>query len=371
MHEAITGELRYSGESFAELKAQIAQCESEEYKGIFGPMFTDIINRACAKSPSDRYTSVRQLREELELFLERRQAVLLRELGEEEYKKFAACIQGGMSAGIISSHFHRSRFAYEQALEIWREDTQSQKGLAALMLLSIHDHMQNQELDIVRELIKYVRPIGEEQRNRLKTLQKQYHAEQEERKRIQRLGVQYDFFPSSRSFVFVVLTFFCIIITMFLLLKSQQNLDPLDVTADLLFTHSILYLIPSILFLVLGRNILRKSLAARRVFSSIFSVIIIIFLHRWIAMGEEWLSPQIIAIDYFVLGAGFISCYPILQRGLLLAVLSFSIGIFNHLDPHTIWTGTGCFIIAASWGIGWDGWSLWKQSSQKYTASVA
>ncbi|MEC7986545.1 MAG: serine/threonine-protein kinase [Myxococcota bacterium] len=365
LHEAITGNLRYQGETFSTLRSQIERCERQQYTGVFGSMFTDIINRACAKDPSKRYASVRYFREALEQFLERRQAIILSDLAQQEYQTLKDGMSQGWATNKTFSHFHRSRFAYEQSLEIWQDNIEAQTGLAALLLLTIRHHMKNQELDVVQELLKYVKPIDAEQKAEFERARSAYQSARQERERLQELGTRYDFFPYAHSFVFVVVPFFAILLTIFLLLRSLQNLDPLDVTADILFAHSIFYLLPPMLFLIFGRHIWLKSLAVRRVFGAIFGAILVIVLHRWIAMEEGWLSPQIIAVDLFVLGSGFVSCSPVLRSSLPLAALSFGIGIFNYLFPSTIWTGTIIFAAICFFGIGQDGWRLWNQSGRK------
>ena len=96
----------------------------------------------------------------------------------------------------------------------------------------------------------------------------------------------------------------------------------------------------------------------RKVAIAMFSAILVIVFHRWVAMQQELLSPQIISVDLCILGAGFASCSPVLKSAFLLASLSFGIGALNYIVPQTIWMGTILLTAACFFWIGRDGWRL-------------
>ena len=275
LHEALTGEYRHNGNTFVEFRTQIEECPPKRYDGVFGAMFDRILNRACAKDPNDRHASVREFKQDLELFLERRQAIFLRDLAKEEYETLRENAKQNVDMEISFSHFHRARFAYEQALEIWPEDVESKEGLADLFLLAIQFHLKRKELEVVQELFRYTKPISDQQQELFLKVKSRYEEEQRERKRVEQIGVQYDFFPSMKSFVFIVLTFVSTATLCIVFLEPLQNLDPLDVSAELLFTQSAFYLIPPLFFSVFGYKLLQRSLAIRKVATAIFGSLVV------------------------------------------------------------------------------------------------
>ena len=119
---------------------------------------------------------------------------------------------------------------------------------------------------------------------------------------------------------------------------------------------------PPSIFLVLGRKLLKKNLAIRKVTTALFGSIFIIMLHRWVAMHQEEMAHAIIAVDLFIIGAGFASCAPVLTCGFFLALLSIGIGVCNFLYPQTVWTGTLGLALSSMVLMSRDGWRLWKKA---------
>jgi|GEM_PF-4675626 len=359
LYEAITGEAKYSGTLMEDIKEKIRSCKEKFIHSENGEMIGAIINKACARNPNDRYHSMHEFRTELEQFLERREAVVLRKMADQERKKLEEGFEKQLPAKLLFPHFHRARFAYERALEIWKEDIVSQKGLFHLLMTAIQFHLSRNELDVVEQLFKYAKPNSSEEKDLFMIRFTQYEEMKNERRRLKEIASKYDFFPSMRSVVVVVITFVSIAIIALSFLKPLQQLDASLVSPELLFYHSIFYLFPVVLFLILGRELVQKNLAIRKVVIAMFGSIFVVMLHRWIAMEQGDASHAIIAVDLFILGAGFASCAPVLSSGLFLAVLSIGIGIVNYLFPQTVWMGTLGLTLSTIILLSVDGWKMW------------
>ncbi len=359
LHEAITGEARYSGTSMEDIKEQIRRCKEKVINRENGEMIGAIINKACARNPNDRYQSMQDFRTELELFLERREAVVLRNMADKERSTLEEGLKKQLPAKLLFPHFHRARFAYERALEIWNEDMDSKKGLFQLLMTAIQFHLSRHELDVVEQLFKYAKPNSSKEKDLFMLRHRQYESMKHERRRLESIASKYDFFPSMRSLIIVVITFVSIAVIALSFLKPLQQLDASLVSPALLFYHSIFYLFPVALFLILGRELIQKNLAIRKVVTAIFGSIFIVMLHRWIAMEQGDATHAIIAVDFFILGVGFASCSPILSSGLFLAVISIGIGMGTYLFPQTVWMGTLGFTLSTIILLGFDGWRMW------------
>ena len=131
------------------------------------------------------------------------------------------------------------------------------------------------------------------------------------------------------------------------------QIDDLDPNAtltpeDLLF-QAIAMFVPLIPLLVLGRNRLLTNPDGRRAAVAVTGVVMVVILHRWVALQYNELPSSIIVVDLFILGVGIATTPPTIRYGRQLGALCVLVGVINHLYPVTFWLGS--LLIAVSVGI--------------------
>ena len=123
LHHAVTGEARHGGRSILEAVAAAMRCQPYAYGPAVPDELAAVLGKACARHPDDRYPTVNALRAALLAFREHRAASQLVSSAQARAQRLVALAAD--PAGADYSHaqalFTETRFAFEQAREVWAE----------------------------------------------------------------------------------------------------------------------------------------------------------------------------------------------------------------------------------------------------------
>ncbi|MAA80652.1 MAG: hypothetical protein CL916_15455 [Deltaproteobacteria bacterium] len=348
LHEIVTGKPRHTEVTFKKLMREIEISAPFDYRALNAQQIGEIINKACAPKPQDRYRSVKEVRLALESYLEQQQARKIEKAAEEELQNLKRFSQEQLTAEkrlAMHEAFQRARFGFEQALNISSKSKTARIGLDEALSEMIKHKIKESDLDAAEVLIKSLSSGSAEHLQMLRAQQQKQQHENKEINRLKEIGLQYDPKTSRKQRRDIIILTLCIIVFILIFLFPISKVDPDHIPPDVLFLHSVVYLIPTVLLLFSQRQNILKNPNSRRFFFGIFGAAFALFLHRWIAVENHLPTRSIIVTDFFILALGFLNMLPRIQTGISLALFCTGIGVLNQLYPATIWFGTIAFTI--------------------------
>jgi serine/threonine-protein kinase len=132
LHQAVTGKLRHAGDTM--LATVAAAMRADEY--VYGPDVPEelatILRRACAREPDARYQSANDLRDALLRFREHRAASSLVATARARLVQLTTMARDAAQAdyGRAQLLYTETRFAFEQAREVWPDHPDASAGLS-------------------------------------------------------------------------------------------------------------------------------------------------------------------------------------------------------------------------------------------------
>jgi eukaryotic-like serine/threonine-protein kinase len=160
LHTLLMGEMRYQGGDILEVMMHAKDAHPFKYpKGVHKELGA-IINKACAKDPQDRFSSVAALRLSLEGYLEHRISFDLVQEGETILQELLKILRETRDeeSKINSDHFRElaltCRVTFERALHIWSENWTAQIGLDQLFSCWAEFELKQGQVSVAETLIK-------------------------------------------------------------------------------------------------------------------------------------------------------------------------------------------------------------------------
>ncbi len=143
LYECIAGHPPQSGETLRDVLDAIETRAQVDLPEGTPDELVQIVNRAMARAPSDRYPSVQDLRSALEQFLQHRGSLELMEVADERGEIMSAA-QAREDEETAERAFIEAAFGYRMALDVWSANDQAREKLTGLVdervvqLLDIH-----------------------------------------------------------------------------------------------------------------------------------------------------------------------------------------------------------------------------------------
>jgi serine/threonine-protein kinase len=138
LHEAITKKPRHDGEDAVTVLYVAMYVEPYTYAEDVPEELAAILNRACAREPSQRFSDTRALREALLTFREHRAAHALNATALERLDQLAATMEiHDASYAEVQRLFSVARFAFDAAQRVWPESQDAKHGLERCLDLMI------------------------------------------------------------------------------------------------------------------------------------------------------------------------------------------------------------------------------------------
>ncbi len=148
LHQIVTGQSRFVGESVYEVLFAAFMCEPHAYADDVPEELAAICDRAMARNPEDRFATPTEMRLALATFLRHRTSLRLLAGARESRREFAAALQqvqvlqdldnGAMdpleeATAAMASAFAEARLALREALRSWPQNQQAIDELQALL----------------------------------------------------------------------------------------------------------------------------------------------------------------------------------------------------------------------------------------------
>jgi len=133
LHELITGKPRHRGTSLKSVLLSAARSDPYEYDESVPQDLKRICRRAMSKEPSARFSSVAELREALEGYIEQRASASILEAGDRLVEEVEELLERSVLTEADSARIHalgiECRFAYQQVLVSTPDSPPAWEGL--------------------------------------------------------------------------------------------------------------------------------------------------------------------------------------------------------------------------------------------------
>ncbi len=151
LHVVLTGAARHPGTSVGTIIENALRSEPASYPAHVPTELAELLNRACARSPADRFQTMDELKTALLEFGSHRRALALTSAGEAALRKLEAAVIGGDSAA--DSLFSAARSRFRAALDGWAACSSARAGLHKAYELYVPWKLARSELAPVRALL--------------------------------------------------------------------------------------------------------------------------------------------------------------------------------------------------------------------------
>ena len=142
LHEILTGVPPHRGGDLRNVLFSVFRSEPLQLPPKVPQALLEIVTRALARDPDERYASATELREALESFLIHKSSIQLSDEAQRRLEAVSVAMirDKELSEREIFTRFSECRFAFLQALAIWPENPDAQAGLqAAVEILIRHE----------------------------------------------------------------------------------------------------------------------------------------------------------------------------------------------------------------------------------------
>jgi len=157
-----------------------------------------ICRRALAPDPTQRHQSADELRRELGRYLVRRSSMNLTKQASRDLMELIQWEDEQLTAGDLkeTTQVHlglaEARFGFEQALQIWDENTRAQVGLKEVLSFGVRSHIRNGDLTAAESLMREIEQPEPGLSQALSRLRSRIEAERDEHERLIRDLSEFD-----------------------------------------------------------------------------------------------------------------------------------------------------------------------------------
>ena len=367
LHHILTGKVRHTAETMEQITQQILESAPYQYDKHVPLLLARLANQACHLDPEKRIQSPAIFRRKLQEFFDYSQAFSISDAAQKELNTLKQLLNQNEwtdnEKGSIKQHYNRSRFGFEQALDMWPEFRDAKKFLKETKLAMVSFYLSHNNLDAAKPLIEELDEIPYNLRSiveRLEAEQNQQKNEVEQYRRIQKKKESSNLF---RVYFAIGILSVCFIMMFFLF--QVDDIDANNLHPETLFLQSVTLSLPLIPLMVFGRSRFLVSPNARRAAIAIVGVVLTIVLHRWVAMEYQELPTSIIVTDLFIVGFGLYHTAPSILYGRELGLMCIVIGVVNHNFPITFWFGTLIMVLVVGLCIYGDWRRNWNEPIRK------
>lgn len=156
LHQALTGQARHAGAHLRQVLQAAMQVEPFAYGPELDPELAQVLNRACARQPADRFATVHDLAQAIRAFQEHRAAADLAARATRLLPALAASVQADEARA--DTLFAEARFGLRAALESWPGCMEARQGLDRALSVILPWKLARGELSAVEALLPELEP---------------------------------------------------------------------------------------------------------------------------------------------------------------------------------------------------------------------
>jgi hypothetical protein len=336
LHEVLTGAPRHEAADPLGLLYAALYVEPYDYPPDVPAELGELCNRACARAPEERFSSVLAMREALIRFREHRAAKLLNERALGQLAALEACLaaRGESSYSEAQRLFSDTRHGFDAALRVWPDNVDAQAGLARAVRAMLDHELSRRNLAGAEALLALLAADDGEHRARVALLRLELEREQQrmadlERDRDPTVGA----LGRRRAY----LTMGAITALMTLALLGRRFL----LANQAVSTWRLAVVGAVVLAIMLGvvfvwRRHAAFNLINRRIAHLTTATLAVSFASRLSGHFAGMAPEHVLMNDAFILGLGGVALAPYHWAGPWLAGVSFSVAGLGSLEPAII-----------------------------------
>ncbi|MAA79812.1 MAG: hypothetical protein CL916_11180 [Deltaproteobacteria bacterium] len=367
LHHILTGKVRHDEETMEDISQQILASEAYTYHEHVPLLLANLANKACHPDPQNRIQSPAIFRQKLQEYFDYSQAFSISDVAQKEMRVLEELLSlqewTKEQRNAIQQHYNRSRFGFEQALDIWPDFRTAKNLLSKTKQTMIYFYLSRNNLNAAKPLIEELDEIPsnlkimiEQLQNEQNTIQHEIELYRKDQKKKQSSGL-------FRTYFAMGLLSVCCIVMYFLF--QIEDIDANNINPETLFIQSTTMLVPLVPLIIMGRNRFLVSPNGKRAILAVVGLTMTVILHRWISMAHQELPTSIIATDFFIFGFGLSNMVPSVRHGRALGLMCIGIGIIGHLFPVTIWLGTLISMVVVGLCLYGDWTRNWNEPNTK------
>jgi serine/threonine-protein kinase len=336
LHEVLMGEPRHLGDSAFEVLYAAMYVEPYVYPPRVPAELAEIVNRACARVPAERFPSVAALRAAVLRFQEHRAANALTESAAELLSRLLARTHAASSEGYaeVQRLFGETRLGYETALRVWPDSPEARAGAARCIAAMADYELGLGHLDTAEALHAQLEAPEAALSQRLAALRE---ARAHEHARLLRSERDRD--PSvgalGRTRAYLGMGVVTGLMTLALaarrLLLPEQGLSTLRLTLVGAGVLAIMLVVALVWRRYGAFNLINQRIAQISV-----STLAVSFASRLSGYVTETAPERVLISDAFILGLGGILLTPYHQAGPWLAGMSFVVAVIGSMVPGLV-----------------------------------
>ncbi|MBM73825.1 MAG: hypothetical protein CMK59_00375 [Proteobacteria bacterium] len=343
LHHILTGLPRHSGDNLEDVLESVKRSEPYVYDDDISDMLGELINAACHLDPDLRPQTAGAFRARILESLEYSQAYMISRAALtdlEELERLVSISHPSKSERhAIHRHFNRSRFGFEQSLDIWPDFEEGKERLEQSISCMAKHYLSLGQIEAAQQLLDDVTTVSPLLKLELKRQQKVKAQMDQDVEEIRRYKMSNPTSTQLFRFIFTASVVMSCGIFMYYLFQVD-DLNPNKLSPRLLFYQSIAMTLPIAPAFLVARSRLLANANGRRAAMGVSGALVAMLLHRWVAMSYDEIPASIIVTDLFIIGLGLMNTTPAIRYGRWLGFLCVSVGILNHLLPITFWPGS-------------------------------
>ena len=336
LHHAVTGAPRHRGESMLETVAAAMRCAPFAYEPSVPDELAGILSTACAREPSERFPTVDALREALLALREHRAASRLVATGTARAEQLAELARDPSKADYSQAQalFTETRFAFEQAREVWPEHPEAGAGLRASVAQMVRFELTLEHVDAAFALFE---TLPAESVERLALSERMEAARDARSARASHvLALERDrdlsFGAGPRARAALALSVGVLVLTLGLSLDRLDRPGFQPSTGRLVFVGACVLAV-MVAVVAAWRRRGAFNLVNRRIAQLCIGTLALSFLQRFAGHLAGSGVPAVLLTDAFLLAAGGFALSAFHRAGGVLAALSLGVAFAGALRP--------------------------------------
>ena len=330
IHHLLTGQPRHNGGNVRDTLELVLTSQPHKYPNEIPSVFGKMLNKACHQAKSERYQTIKELREALEAALSHWEAIQLTERAKGMLHQFEATVLKTKNNAEITKQYLKIRALLESSIEMWNDNTTATEALNHLLILMIEHHIDRLELSVAESLFDELHTTTEALRDKLITAQNEY----KKLSNAHALAQEYDPLQSKsgRKTLIVSIAATSVLLVSFAGAYSMF-VSPEVTTLRLMYTGSLVS-IACIVGVFLGRKTLLTNKLGAQMARTFTTTSVLATFNHWIGHLNSEVPAAIMSVDMFIMAIAFASMKESIRSAYYIAAVGMTFATIGALYPN-------------------------------------
>ena len=330
IHHWLTGQPLHNGANVRDTLELVLASKPHDYPSEIPTIFGRMLNKACHQAKSERFQTIKELREALEAALEHWEAIQLTERAKTMLDEFESLLGTSTDSTEITKQYLKIRALLESSIEMWKENTTAVEALHSLLILMVDHHIDRLELSVAESLFAELTTPPASLQNKLLTAQSEY----KKLSNAHALAQEYDPLQSKsgRKTLIVSIAATSVLLVSFAGAYSMF-VSPEVTTLRLMYTGSLVS-ISCIVGVFLGRKTLLSNKLGAQMARTFTTTSVLATFNHWIGHinGED--PAAIMSVDMFIMAVAFASMKESIRSAYYIATVGMTFATIGALYPR-------------------------------------